>query len=138
MPEICIRPRACHILFRLLTAKYAHLCHHADRRLWFCYIVIVQSLYFLNPKFQAFSHLLWLYSTVCVGPDQKLQRQDFSSYRRPIPVCSQQSLPPACSASPHWEQILSVLDDSCCSTENTHILNFLKPPIFICQKFKGE
>ena len=29
---------------------------------------IVQSLYFLNPKFQASSHLLWLCSPVCVGP----------------------------------------------------------------------
>ena len=29
---------------------------------------IVQSLYFLNAKFQASSHLLWLYSPVCVGP----------------------------------------------------------------------
>ena len=29
---------------------------------------IVQSLYYLNPKFQASSHLLWLYSPVCVGP----------------------------------------------------------------------
>ena len=28
---------------------------------------IVRSLYFLNPKFQAPSHLLWLYSPVCVG-----------------------------------------------------------------------
>ena len=28
---------------------------------------IVQSLYFLNTKFQASSHLLWLYSLVCVG-----------------------------------------------------------------------
>ena len=28
---------------------------------------IVQSLYFLNPKFQASSRLLWLYSPVCVG-----------------------------------------------------------------------
>ena len=27
---------------------------------------IVQSLYFLNPKFQASNHLLWLYSLVCV------------------------------------------------------------------------
>ena len=30
--------------------------------------LIVESLYFLNPKFQASSHLLWLYSPVCVGP----------------------------------------------------------------------
>ena len=32
---------------------------------------IVQSLYFLNPKFQASSHLLWLHSPVCVGPGKK-------------------------------------------------------------------
>ena len=32
---------------------------------------IVQSLYYLNPKFQASSHLLWLYSLVCVGPGRK-------------------------------------------------------------------
>ena len=38
----------------------------ADQRLCFCYIRIVQSLYFLNSKFQASSHLLWLYSLVCV------------------------------------------------------------------------
>ena len=31
----------------------------------------VQSLFFLNPKFQASSHLLWLYSRVCVGPGRK-------------------------------------------------------------------
>ena len=29
---------------------------------------IVQSLYFLNPKFQASSHPVWLYSMVSVGP----------------------------------------------------------------------
>ena len=32
---------------------------------------IVQSLYFLKPKFQASGHLVWLYSPVCVGPDRK-------------------------------------------------------------------
>ena len=32
---------------------------------------ILQSLYFLNPKFQASSHLQWLYSPVCVGPGRK-------------------------------------------------------------------
>ena len=32
---------------------------------------IVQSLYFLNPKFQASCHLLWLYSPVCVRPGRK-------------------------------------------------------------------
>ena len=34
---------------------------------------IVQSIYFLNPKFQASSHLLWLYS-----PGQNSRRQVFS------------------------------------------------------------
>ena len=39
---------------------------------------IVQSLIYLNPKFQAFSHLLWLYSPVCVGSGRKLRRPVFS------------------------------------------------------------
>ena len=30
--------------------------------------LIVQFLYFLNPKFPASNHLLWLYSPVCVRP----------------------------------------------------------------------
>ena len=34
-------------------------------------IRILQSLYFLKPNFQASSHLLWLYSPVCVGPGRK-------------------------------------------------------------------
>ena len=36
--------------------------HAADQRLCFLY-----TIYFLNLKFQASSHLLWLYSPVCVG-----------------------------------------------------------------------
>ena len=39
---------------------------------------IVQSLYFLNTKIQASSHLLWLYSLVCVGPGRKPRRPVFS------------------------------------------------------------
>ena len=39
---------------------------------------VVQSLYSLNPKFQASSHLLKLYSPVCVGPGRKPRRPDFS------------------------------------------------------------
>ena len=39
---------------------------------------IVQSLYFLNPKFQASSQLLWLHSLVCVGPGRKPRRPVFS------------------------------------------------------------
>ena len=41
---------------------------------------IVRLLYFQNPKLQASSDLLWLYSPVCVGPGQKLRRQVFSRY----------------------------------------------------------
>ena len=32
---------------------------------------IVESLFFLNPKGQASSYFLWLYSLVCVGPGGK-------------------------------------------------------------------
>ena len=39
---------------------------------------IVQSLPFLNTKFQASSHHLWLYSLVCVGPSRKPWRSVFS------------------------------------------------------------
>ena len=41
-------------------------------------IRIVQSLYYLNLKFQASSHLLWSYSPVCVGPGRKPRRPVFS------------------------------------------------------------
>ena len=41
-------------------------------------IRIVQSLYFLNLKNQASSHLVWLYSPVCVGPGRKPRRPVFS------------------------------------------------------------
>ena len=40
--------------------------------------ISAQSLYFLNPKFQASSHLLWPYSPVCGRTGQKPQRQVFS------------------------------------------------------------
>ena len=38
----------------------------------------VQSLFYLNPKFQVSSYLVWLYSPVCVGPGQKPGRPVFS------------------------------------------------------------
>ena len=47
---------------------------------------IVQSLYFLNLKFQASSHFLWLYSPVCVGPGRKHRRPVFSQ-RGPLINC---------------------------------------------------
>ena len=37
---------------------------------------IVQSLSYLNPKFQASSHLLWLYSPVCVGLGRKPRKKN--------------------------------------------------------------
>ena len=39
---------------------------------------IVQSLFFLNPKFQASRYLRWLHSPVCVGPGRKPRRPVFS------------------------------------------------------------
>ena len=39
---------------------------------------IVQSLFYLNPKIQASSHLLWLYSPVYVGPGRRPRRPVFS------------------------------------------------------------
>ena len=39
---------------------------------------IVQFLFFLNLKFQASNHLLWLQSPVCVGPGRKPRRPVFS------------------------------------------------------------
>ena len=41
-------------------------------------IRIVQFLFYLSLKFQASSHLLWLYSLVCVGPGRKPRRPVFS------------------------------------------------------------
>ena len=48
----------------------------ADQRLCFRYIhtLVVRSLYFLYPKFEASSHLVQLYSLVCVGPGRKPER----------------------------------------------------------------
>ena len=40
--------------------------------------LILQFLFILNPNFQVSSHLLCLYSSVCVGPGRKPQRPVFS------------------------------------------------------------
>ena len=34
---------------------------------------LIQFLFFLNPKFQACSHLLWLHKPVCVGPGRTVE-----------------------------------------------------------------
>ena len=49
----------------------------ADQRLCFRYMDS-KSLYYLHPKFQASSHLLWPYSPACVGPSRKPRRPVFS------------------------------------------------------------
>ena len=41
-------------------------------------VQIVQFLFYLNTKFQASSHLLLLYSPVCVGPGWRPRRPVFS------------------------------------------------------------
>ena len=48
----------------------------ADQRLCFRYTDSTTSL--LNSKFQASSHLRWVYSLVCVRPGRKPRRQVFS------------------------------------------------------------
>ena len=59
------------------------ICIGADQLRIYCIFFfskfwIVQSLFFLNPKFPASSHLLYLYSSVCVRPGRKPQRLVFS------------------------------------------------------------
>ena len=52
---------------------------------------IVQSLYFLYTKFQASSHLVWLYSLVYVRPGRKPRRPVFSqqgSYHFNVLMCN--------------------------------------------------
>ena len=61
-PAFCICENTTQISFAV-TAKLISAFVFATR--------IVQSLCFLNQKFQASSHLLWLYSPVCVGPGRK-------------------------------------------------------------------
>ena len=41
-------------------------------------ILIVPSLFFINPIFHASSYLLWLHSLVYVGPSRKTRRPVFS------------------------------------------------------------
>ena len=62
-PTICIcENKDTHISFAV-TAKLINAFVFATQ--------IVQFLFFLNPKFQASSHLLWLYRPLCVRPVRK-------------------------------------------------------------------
>ena len=52
--------------------------------------VFKQSPYFLNLKFQASNHLLWLYNSVCIEPGQKPRRQVFSRCDSYLPYLNQE------------------------------------------------
>ena len=71
-PEFCImwENKAADQLCDTVTAKLISAFVFA---IW-----IIQSLYFLNPKFWASCHLLWLHSLDCVGPGWKPRRPVFS------------------------------------------------------------
>ena len=69
-PAFCIYAKTKTQISFAVTAKLISAFVFATR--------IVQFLYFLNLKFQASSHLLWLYSLVCVGPGRKPRRPVFS------------------------------------------------------------
>ena len=69
-PAFCISEHKNADQLRGNTAKLINIFVFATR--------IVQSLYFLNTESQASSHLLWLYSPVCVGPGQIPRRPVFS------------------------------------------------------------
>ena len=62
---------------------------------------IVQSLYLLNPKFQASSNLLWLYNPGCVGPGRNPRRPVFSERGLYDLSCEQLLCSTAC-VDPTW------------------------------------
>ena len=89
MTKILFFPFTPHLLF--LIVVFAHdegLSYMSGvvRKPAFCFAVtdfvfatrIVQFIFYLNPKFQASSHLVCLYSLVCVGPGRKLLRPVFA------------------------------------------------------------
>ena len=65
-------------------------------------IRIVQSLFYLNTKFQASSHLLWLYSRVCVGPGRKPRRPVFSQRSSYVDVVTTSTYKCSCQVVPHY------------------------------------
>ena len=75
MSYVLRKPDFCNCLNKGADQLRGSANRAADQRL--CFHYIVQSLYFLNPKCQASSHLLWLYSQVCVEPDRNPLKQVF-------------------------------------------------------------
>ena len=53
----------------------------------------MRSLFYLKPKFQASSHLMWLYSPVCVGPGRKPRRRFSHNKAHIILFCPLKSAP---------------------------------------------
>ena len=76
-PALCIYAKTKTQISFAVTAKLISTFVFATR--------IEQSLYFLNQIFQASSHLLLLYSPVCVGPGRK-SRNRFSHTEAHISV----------------------------------------------------
>ena len=77
--KLCIIPITLVLLFEPRRKKTDFCIYEnkdVDQRL--CFRYTEQSLYFLNPKFQASSHLLKLRSLVCVGHGRKPRRPVFS------------------------------------------------------------
>ena len=70
--DLCLHyfPRPYNISHVMRKPRFC-ICKNKDADQRLCFHYIVQSLCFLNPKFQASSHLLYLYSLVCVGPGRK-------------------------------------------------------------------
>ena len=100
----------------------------ADQRLCLCYL-IVRSLLYVNPKFQVPSHLLWLYSLVCVGPGQKLRKPVFS--QRGSNGSSKMSTKSACllivlygKSSVTPSHASTALTRSCFHCVDTELINF--------------
>ena len=89
----------------------------ADQGLCFSYTV--QSLYLLNPKFQASSYLLWLYSPVCVRPGQK--PEDWFSH-------NEAQMVKTLFARPQGYKALLMLNE----TEHEMSLVMRKPTFCIC------
>ena len=69
-------------------------CKSASRISAFVFATqIVQSLFFLNTKFQVSRHLVWSCSLVCVGPGRKPRRPVFSQ-RGSYILAEQESIQP--------------------------------------------
>ena len=79
---------------------------------------IVQSLFFLDPKFQASSHLLCVYSSVCVIPGRKLRKPVFSQRGSNMRSSVSRSLKMALRSLVNYLAHKKKLTHECCFTPN--------------------